>query len=311
MAILIAVTLFVFLMAAIGYVGYRYYAQPGRYFEQIGESAALPGFEGTSQGRGVVVTLVKELGEKIPISPEEATTTRRYLFAAGHRADSALGIYYGIRVLMTFVFLAIGWIAVDIFDIAGMLRIGLIVGFGFAGFFLPSLALDMMVKSRQERLRFALPDALDLLVVCVEAGLALDQAMVRVADELGITHPDISEEFSLVAAETRAGKRREEALRNLARRTGEPGIRKLVSVLVQTDKFGTSVAESLRTHADFMRMKRRQEAEERANKVGVKLVFPIFFCILPAMFLVVGGPGVLQIIKELIPLMRQFTMGAS
>jgi len=178
-----------------------------------------------------------------------------------------------------------------------------------AGFFLPNLVLDKLVSARQERLRFALPDALDLMVVCMEAGLGLDQAIAAVARELQPTHKDISEELSLVTLEMRAGKRRAEALKNLADRSAESELRKLVATMIQADRFGTSVAESLRTHSEFMRVKRRQQAEERAAKVGVKLVFPIFLFILPAMLLVAAGPGLLMLFKHLFPLMSGAVSG--
>jgi tight adherence protein C len=146
------------------------------------------------------------------------------------------------------------------------------------------------------------------MVVAVEAGLGLDQALQYVGRELAPTHPDVSEELQLVNLEIRAGKRRVDALRHLADRTGEPEMRKLVAILVQTDRFGTSVAEALRTHSDFGRTRRRQEAEERAGKVGVKLVFPIFFLILPSMIVVAAGPGLLQVFKYLFPMMNQARM---
>jgi tight adherence protein C len=136
----------------------------------------------------------------------------------------------------------------------------------------------------------------------------MDQAMQYVATELMKAHPDICQELEMANLEMRGGKRRTEALHNLGERSGEPELRKLVAVLIQTDRFGTSIADSLRTHSDFMRVRRRQEAEERAAKVGVKLVFPIFFLILPAMLVVVAGPGVLQVFKYLFPMMRQFHM---
>jgi tight adherence protein C len=163
-----------------------------------------------------------------------------------------------------------------------------------------------MVAARQERIRLSMPDALDLLVVCVEAGLGLDQAIRNVADELRMTHKDISDELGLVNLEMRAGKRRADALRNLADRVGEAELKKLVAILIQADRFGVSVAESLRTHSDFMRVRRRQEAEERAGKVGVKLVFPIFFFILPSMLVVSAGPGLLQLFKNLFPMMKSY-----
>jgi tight adherence protein C len=168
------------------------------------------------------------------------------------------------------------------------------------------MLLERKVKSRQDVVRLSLPDALDLLVVSVEAGLGLDMAIQHVARELQVTHPILSEELLLVTLEMRAGKRRADALKNLAERTGEAEMRKLIAILVQSDRFGTSMGESLRAHSDFMRVRRRQEAEERAAKVGVKLVFPIFFCILPSMLIVAVGPGILQVFKGLFPMMKSF-----
>ncbi|MGO9229619.1 MAG: type II secretion system F family protein, partial [Bryobacteraceae bacterium] len=185
-----------------------------------------------------------------------------------------------------------------------MLKMMLMISGCSAGWILPRFVLEKRVAKHQEILRLSLPDALDLLVVSVEAGLGLDQAIQHVARELQVSHPQLSEELSLVMLEMRAGKRRSDALRNFAERTGEGEIRKLVAILIQTDRFGTSMGESLRTHSDFMRVARRQEAEERAGKVGVKLVFPIFFFILPSMLIVAAGPGILQIFKYLFPMMK-------
>jgi tight adherence protein C len=164
--------------------------------------------------------------------------------------------------------------------------------------------LERRINKRRERLRLSLPDGLDLMVVSVEAGLGLDQAVQNVSRELTLAHPELSEELGLVTLEMRAGKRRAEALQNLAQRTGEPELRKLTSLLIQSDRFGTSMAEALRTHSEFMRTRRRQDAEERAAKVGVKLVFPIFFFILPSMLVVAAGPGLLQVFKYLFPMMK-------
>jgi tight adherence protein C len=175
-----------------------------------------------------------------------------------------------------------------------------------AGWILPRFVLQKKVAKRQDIIRLSLPDALDLMVVSVEAGLGLDQAIQHVGRELQESHPELSEELSLITLEMRAGKRRCDALRNLAERTGEPEIRKLTAILIQNDRFGTSMGESLRSHSDFLRVRRRQEAEERAAKVGVKLVFPIFFFILPSMLIVAAGPGILQIFKNLFPMMGQF-----
>jgi len=187
-----------------------------------------------------------------------------------------------------------------------VLRIVLIAFSGFMGFYLPGYMLDKKIAKRQTTIRLALPDALDMLVVSIEAGLGLDQAIQHVGRELQLSHKELSEELSLVNLEMRAGKRRSEALKNLAERTGEAELQKLVAILIQSDRFGTSMGDSLRSHSDFLRVRRRQEAEERAGKVGVKLVFPIFFFILPSMLIVAAGPGLLQVFKYLFPLMKQF-----
>jgi tight adherence protein C len=182
----------------------------------------------------------------------------------------------------------------------------MLVAAGGAGYYLPTFLLERRIRARQERLRLSLPDALDLMVVSVEAGLGLDQAIMHVGHELRAAHPELCEEWSLVNLEMRAGERRSVALRHLAERTGEADLQKLVAVLVQNDRFGTSMSESLRTHSDFMRSRRRQEAEERAGKVGVKLVFPIFFFVLPSMMIVAVGPALLGLFKQLFPMMQEF-----
>ena len=308
MAVAITLGLFILLLASISWVGYRYYARPTQFIEQVGVSTHV--YVSDAEGSpGLAVRVLRRIGEKVPVSPEDVSFTRRLLFGAGYREDSALPIYYGLRVLSLILFVLIGIFGREYVTQNPTLRIVFLGGCGFAGFFVPGLILDFLITKRQECLRLSLPDALDMMVICVEAGLGLDQAVQKVSEELAITHPEICEELGVITLEMRAGKRRAEALRNLADRTGEPELRKLVAILIQTDRFGTSIAESLRTHSDFMRIRRRQEAEERAGKVGVKLVFPIFFCILPAMLIVVAGPGILQIVKSLFPMMRQFRQG--
>ena len=170
------------------------------------------------------------------------------------------------------------------------------------GYLLPSFILARMAKRRQHLIRLGLPDALDLLVVSVEAGLGLDQAIQRVADELAFAHQDLSDELRLINLELRAGKARAEALRNLADRTGLDDISSLVAMLVQTDKFGTSVANSLRVFSETLRTKRRQRAEEAAAKTGVKMVFPLVLCIFPAIWIVTIGPAAIRFMKVLGPM---------
>jgi tight adherence protein C len=165
------------------------------------------------------------------------------------------------------------------------------------GFVLPDLWLTARARSRQQDLRLALPDALDLLVICVEAGLGLDQALLYVSQELRIAQPNLCDEFDLVNAEVHVGKTRTEALRSLAKRTGVEDIKVLVATLIQTERFGTSVAQALRIHSDELRIKRRQRAEEMAAKTTVKMVVPLVFCIFPALFVVILGPAVISLMK--------------
>ncbi len=309
MALLIAAVLFIFLMGAITLFGYRKYAKPGRVYDTLGNAtvtAEVPLLDVQPASPGVLVKLTQQIGEKVPSSADDVTVAKRLLVAAGYRSDTAVRIYLGVRVVMAIVLVIIAFLVRNVVTSNPVLRIVLVIAAGVVGYFGPSFFLEKMVAARQERLRLALPDALDLMVVCVEAGLGLDQAIRAVSEELRLTHKDISEELGLVVLEMRAGKRRADALKNLADRTGEAELRKLVAILVQADRFGTSIAESLRTHSDFMRVRRRQEAEERAAKVGVKLVFPIFFFIMPAMLTVAAGPGLLQVFKYLFPLMRSY-----
>jgi tight adherence protein C len=299
-------------MAAISYFGYRHYARPGRLYEQLGGPATftMPTFDRLAEEEesGLTVSVFEKIGQMVPVSPEDASVTRNDLIAAGYRTENAVSIYLGIRAVAAVTLVLLALVFRTTITSNPVLGIVLPIAAGLLGYFGPSFFLDHMVTMRQERIRYGLPDALDLMVVCVEAGLGMDQAMQYVATELMKAHPDICQELEMANLEMRGGKRRAEALHNLGERSGEPELRKLVAVLIQTDRFGTSIADSLRTHSDFMRVRRRQEAEERAAKVGVKLVFPIFFLILPAMLVVVAGPGVLQVFKYLFPMMRQFRM---
>lgn len=305
MAIAVSIGFFVIVAVSIVF-GYQFwYARPGRIHERLGEAVVeMPGLGrlGGEPERKWLIRVVQQIGEKIPISPQDAGVTRRYLIAAGYRSDTAARIFYGIKLVSGAGLLAVALVA-RVYIPNPILSIIVVPAGVAAGFFLPNLILEKMIDRRQERLRMSLPDALDLMVVCMEAGLGLDQAIANVSRELLRTHREISEEFGLVTLEMRAGKRRAEALKNLADRAAEGELRKLVATMIQADRFGTSIAEALRTHSEFMRVRRRQDAEERAAKVGVKLVFPIFFFILPAMLVVAAGPGMLQLFKGLFPMM--------
>ena len=167
------------------------------------------------------------------------------------------------------------------------------------GFFLPRYVLGRMVRSRQQLVRWGLADALDLMVISIEAGLGLNAAMVKVSTELKDVHPDISEEFEMANLEMRVGRDREESLRNLAERTGVDDLRSLVAMLIQTDRFGTSIAKAIRAFSDSLRTKRRQRAEQAAQKAAVKLLFPLSCFLFPTLFIAILGPAALQLIDTL------------
>lgn len=303
MPILIAVVLFVFLLALITGFGYVFFVRPKTLVQQLEAiTSATPTDEPAAPetaGEWKVVSSLQWLGEKMPLSPEESSFTRRELAGAGYRGDNAVAVFLGIRMACVTVLTLVAFLFRQ--ELVSNNTLGLVmVGFVALGsYFLVGFVLSHLVDARRERLKLSLPDALDLLVVCVEAGQGIDQAMRVVSRELEFSHRELSEELSLVSLEMRAGKARSEALSHMAERTGEAELKKLVGVLIQTDRFGTSVGEALRTHGDYLRVRRSQEAEERAGKVGVKLIFPIFFCIMPSVMIVSAGPGMLMLFRQL------------
>lgn len=303
MPFLIAVALFVVLLAAITGFGYVFFVRPKSLLRQLEEITSTnlteePATRETTGGWKVVSSL-QWLGEKMPLSPQESSFTRNELAAAGYRGDNAVAVFVGTRIACVAVLTVLAFTFRH--QLAANSTLGLVLtGLTALGsYFLVGFVLSHLVDARRDRLRLSLPDALDLLVVCVEAGQGLDQAMRVVSRELEFSHKDLSEELSLMSLEMRAGKARSEALSHMAERTGEAEMKKLVSVLIQTDRFGTSVGEALRTHGDYLRVRRTQDAEERAGKVGVKLIFPIFFCIMPSIMIVSAGPGMLMLIRQL------------
>ncbi len=233
------------------------------------------------------------LSKAIPLSPSEANKSRAWLMQAGYREARHETIYFGLRVFCALLGLLIVVVSTG-FDSPYLL-----IGMPALGFLLPRFVLKRLIRERQRRIRVALADALDLTVICVEAGLSLDQAMARVGQDLRYAHKDLSDEFYLVNLEMRAGKPRAEALRNLALRTGVEDIRALVGVLIQTDRFGTSVAQALRIHSDALRTERRQRAEEQAAKTTIKMIPALVIFVLPSMFFVTLGPAVIGLIHTL------------
>jgi tight adherence protein C len=233
------------------------------------------------------------LGRLLPSSPKDISRAQRLMFRAGFRRPEALTALRGAKVI-----LALGLLSLVYFTGLYLKNPALILGFAVVGgYLLPDFWLTRRIKKRQHIIRLALPDCLDLLVVCVEAGLALDQALMRVSQELRIAHPALCEELDIVNNQMRVGKTRIEALRDLANRTGVDDIKSLVAMLIQTDRFGTSVAQSLRVHSDQLRILRRQRAEEQAAKTTVKMVPALVFFIFPALFVVLLGPAIISIAR--------------
>ncbi|MGZ4730777.1 MAG: type II secretion system F family protein [Terriglobales bacterium] len=239
---------------------------------------------------------LEPLSKAIPLSAADVSRTRKWLIQAGYRDAIHVNYYFGARIVSA----ALGGLGVLLFE--GLDNFPLLIGVAGLGFFLPRFMLKRRIKDRQKRIRLGLPDALDLTVICVEAGLALDQALMRVGQDLHHAHPDLSDEFHLVNLEMRAGKPRAEALRNLVDRSGVDDIRALVGTLIQTDRFGTSVAQALRVHSDSLRTERRQRAEEQAAKTTIKMVPPLVIFVLPSIIFVTIGPAVIQLIRQLGPI---------
>jgi tight adherence protein C len=304
MAIMFSCVLFLLLAVALSLAGMKLYVRPKEAMERVAGIAGDASESAPVHPSLVFHDMIKRLGAIIPASPKDVTVMQRRLIRAGYRNPNALKILYGakgflgVTLPLAAVFLVFGSAS----DPSNkFIEVAIAAALGFFG---PNEYVRMMAKRRQKQIQRGLANALDLLVVCVESGLGLDQAILQVAKELEQAHPEVSEEFAIVNLELKAGKRRVEALRNLADRTAVEDLKKLVAVLIQADRFGTGVAQSLRAHAEYMRVQARQVAEEKAAKLGVKLVFPIFFCILPSLFVVTVGPIVMRIIRELLPMMN-------
>lgn len=254
---------------------------------------------GGKQARGLRTTLqmtgsslggmVGQLERVLPRSQSEVSIVQQRLIRAGYRKDSAMKLFYGAKVLAPLLFAMIVFAAgighdSPLFMLAGTLGLG---------FLLPDFWLGRRIKNRQGRIRRALPDVLDMLVICIEAGLSLDLATSRTAEELRFAHPELADEIGILVLEQHAGRPRADAWRQFAERTGVDSVRNLASVLVQSEQLGTSVAKTLRVHADTLRIQRKQKVEEAAAKTTVKLVFPLVLCIFPSLFLVTLGPALI------------------
>jgi len=243
-------------------------------------------FQQTSSSFG---GMVEQLERVLPKSQAEVSVIQQRLIRAGYRSDSAIKLFYGAKVLvpLTLCLLAlVTGIAADNSFFVYAVALGL-------GFLVPDFWLGRQIKKRQAEIRLGLPDVLDLLVICIEAGLSMDQATARTVEELKLAHPAICDELGVVVLEQRAGRPRSDAWKQMAERTEVESVRNLVSVLVQSEQLGTSVAKTLRVHSDSLRTQRRQRVEELAAKTTIKLVFPLVLFIFPSLFLVTLGPAVI------------------
>jgi tight adherence protein C len=236
------------------------------------------------------------VGGQVTQRDRDWTSIRRRLIMAGYRDAGALQLFLGIRFGAMGVLFTVGVLYGAVADLPG--AISMAVGFmgAYAGWTVPNFMLSRRINARQTEIQKALPDALDLLVICVEAGLGLNQALVRTAAEMRHVSLLMTTEMSQANLAIRAGTPRDRALLDMAERTGVKDIRSLVTMIIQTERFGTSIANALRVHSDTMRTKRRQRAEEAAAKTTIKMVFPLAFCIFPALFVVVLGPAVIQVL---------------
>ena len=250
--------------------------------------------------------LLERLGQ-VNKPKDQAVTTRlrASLATAGYRSPRAIVVFLGTRIflaiLLGLTFLIFGSEVMQGKD--PMFFPMVLIGVMMVGFYGPQLWLSSAITKRKERLVNGFPDALDLMVVCVEAGLGLDQAIARVGQEVKQGHPDLGDEFILLNLELRAGLSREQGLRNLVNRTDLDDIRSLVVLLIQTDRFGTSIGQALRVHSDSMRLKRRLKAEERGAQLPVKLMIPLILFIFPALMVVIIGPGAISLLRNLMPAM--------
>jgi tight adherence protein C len=240
--------------------------------------------------------VLKELGERVSGDGSDVPDTRKRMIRGGFMNPSAPAVFSGVRIVLPLVLGGLGIVFVPASGTLGLLAA---IFLGVLGWIGPSFWLDGRIRKRQKEIQTALADAIDLMVTCVEAGLGLNQAIMRVSEEIRHVSVELSKELAMVNFEIRAGRPREEALRNLGERTGVDDLRELTTMLVQTDRFGTSVAQALRVHSDTLRTMRRQRAEEAAAKTTVKILFPLLFCIFPGLFVVIIGPGFIRIYEAL------------
>lgn len=305
----LSILVLVFLSVSLLVGGVYFLLSPSALGRRLGELATPAGglLEGDESGwQRKAAKALGPIGRlATPKEGWEQSPLRQRFMHAGWRDESASTLYFGAKTLLTFALpgLAVLFIGVSGVQIQEKGLLLTVIGLAAIGYYLPNVILSRRVFIRKREIFETLPDAVDLTMVCMEAGLGLDAAIARVAQEMRLKSTELADELYLVGLELRAGASRERALRNLALRTGVEEVDELVTMLVQCDRFGTSIAESLRVHADTLRTKRRQRAEEAAAKIPVKLLFPLIFFIFPALLLVLMGPAIISIYNVLLPAM--------
>lgn len=267
-----------------------------------------PGTWESSHSRGTPFLNVFEFLAKLttPKKPEELSRTRKTLLKAGYRTPHVTAVFYGGKALgaiaffLFFTFMRLTFLK----ELSYLQTMVFSISASVIGLFVPDLWIYRKISKRREKILEGLPDVLDLLVICMEAGLGLNMAIKRVGEEIELANPVLSEEFNQIHLELMAGSSREDAMKGFASRTELEEVSSLVTLLIQTERFGTSIAQALRVHADALRTRRRQKAEELAAKMTVKMTFPLILFILPALLLVVVGPGIIKVFRVLLPTMR-------
>jgi len=309
MTTMILISIMIFSATVLFVTGIYFYIQSvrehGQLLEKIekGSSVSMAAVDSAAETipnrlRALSVKVTARLGELAkPKTEEEVANFQKPLARIGYRGPYATVIFFGTKVLGAIVlptlFLMGKFLSGRAMNPQAVMLIPLVLA--MVGFYLPNLWLRLKIAARKEKIMECFPDALDLMVICVEAGMGLDQAINRVGGEMKISCPPLSDEFKTLNMEMRMGKSRRDALRNMANRTELDDVASLVTLLIQTDQFGTSIAQALRVHSDSMRVQRRQRAEELAAKLPVKMLIPIVFFIFPALFVVILGPAMIQI----------------
>ncbi len=305
MQILFLALLFLAVFGLVFFALSQFLANPVRdRLEVIAGGRALRPERPPSQWVQRIVKLTGPLAKlSVPEEGWEGSAIRTHFMNAGFRNPSAPVVYFGAKTVLALLLPALLYLYVSTTGskLQGNMLFFVLLVVAAVGYYLPNIVLRRLVFLRQREIFETFPDALDLMTICVEAGLAMDAAIARVADEIKLTSPILSEELHLVTLELRAGASKEKALRNLALRTGVEDVDILVAMLIQAERFGTSIGASLRVHADGLRTKRRQRAEEAAAKIALKLLFPLIFCIFPSLLLVLLGPAFIQIYRVLLP----------